>query len=71
MLNNNHLPVQGTKRTNVTPVQMNRVEVTVCVVSEEHGTLHTGDDGSSSNVDGQMHGRVNGLRSDDDVERGV
>ena len=44
----------------------------MCIVSEEHGTLHMRGDGSSSNIDEQQtHGRANGLRSDDDVERGV
>jgi len=70
ILHNNDLPVQETKQINVTPVQMNRMEVAVCIVSEEHGTLHTGDDGSSRNIDEQMHGKANGLRFDD-VERGV
>jgi len=71
ILHNNGLPVQGTKQINVPPVQMNRMEVAVSIISEEHGALHTRGDGSSSNIDEQMHGKANGFRSDDDVERGV
>ena len=51
ILRNNNVPVRGTKQINVPPAQMNRMEVAVCIVSEEHGTLRTRDDGSSSNID--------------------
>jgi len=71
MLHNSNLPDQGTKQINATPVHMDRMEVAVRIVSEGHGTLHTRDDSSSSNIDEQMHGKPNGLRFDDDVERGV
>jgi len=71
MLHNNNLPVQGTKHISATPVQMNRMEVAVCIVSEAHVTLHTRGDGSSSNIEEQTHEKPNGLRSDDDVERGM
>jgi hypothetical protein len=71
MLHNSNVPAQGTKQINATPVQMDRMEVAVRIVSEEHGTLHTRDDSSSSNIDEQIHGKPNGLRFDYDVERGV
>jgi hypothetical protein len=50
---------------------MDQMEVAVRIISEEHGTLDARDDGSSSNVDEQMPGKLIGLRFDDDVERGV
>jgi len=56
---------------NSTPVQMDQMEVAVHIVSGEHGTLHARDDGSCSNIDGQTHGKPNGLQFDEDVERGV
>ena len=71
ILHNSNLPAQGTKQINATPVQMDRMEVAVRIVSEGHGTLHSRDDSSSSNIGDQMHGKANGLRFDDDVERGV
>jgi len=64
-------PVQGSKQMNSAPVQMDQMEVAVRMVSEEHGTMHARDDGSSSNIDEQVHGKPNGLRFDDDIERGV
>ena len=64
-------PVQGSKQVNSTPVQMDRLEVAVRMVSEDNGTMHARDDGSSSNIDEQVHEKPNGLRFDDDVERGV
>ena len=67
ILRNKDFPVQ----VNATPVQMDRLGVTVRIVSEEHGTLHTRDSGSSGNIDEQMHGKPNGLRVGDDVERGM
>ena len=70
MLHNSNVPVQGTKQINATPVQMDRMEVAVRIVSEEHATLHTRDDSSSSNIDEQIHGKPNELRFDYDVERG-
>ena len=71
MLHNSNLQFQGTKQIHATPVSMDRIEVAVPTVSEEHGALHTRDDGSSSNGDEQMRGKPNGLRFDDDIERGV
>jgi hypothetical protein len=76
MFHNNGLPpVQGSKQVDAesTPVQMDQLEVAVRMVSEEHGTMHARDDGSSSNIilDEQVLGKPIGLRFDDDVERGV
>ena len=71
MPHNSNLPVQGTKQINAAPVSMDRMEVAVHMVSEGHGILHTRDDGSFSSADGQMHGKPNGLRFDDDVARRV
>jgi len=71
ILHNSGFPAQGTEYINATPVQMDRMGVTMRIVSEEHGTLHMRGDGSFSDIDEHVRGKPNGLRFNDNVERGV
>ena len=50
---------------------MDRMEVAVHVVSEQHGTPRIKDDNSSISTNGHMHEKPNGLNRDDDVGRRV
>ena len=67
---NRHLPVQEARRTNATSVPSDRMEVAVHIVSELYETQQTRED-SSIGTDEQMHEKLKGLGSYDDVERGM
>ena len=56
---------------NMAPIPMDRMEVTVHIVSEQHGTAKAMDDSSCIRAEEQMHGESNESSSDDDVERGL
>ena len=70
-LQNNSLPTPEFKRSNATSIPMDRMEVAVHVVSEQHGTPRMKDYDSSISTNEQMHEKANGLNGDDDVGRGV
>jgi hypothetical protein len=70
-LRNNSLPTPEFKRSNATSIPMDRMEVAVHVVSEQHGTPRMKDDNLSISTNEQMHEKPNGLNRDDDVGRRV
>ena len=64
LVQNSSPPVQRTERLNAGSTQMNRMDVVVHTVSEQHGILRVRDDDSCTITDGQMHGIPNGLSCD-------
>jgi len=62
---------QEAKHMKMAPTPMDRMEVTVHIVSEQHRTPQVMDDSSRNRAGEQVHGESNELSSDDDVERGL
>jgi len=54
-----------------TSIPMDRVEVTVHIVSEQHVAPQIRDDVSSIRTRDQIHEKSNGMSYDRDMERGV
>jgi len=55
----------------VTPTSMDRIEVTVHIVSEQYVTPQIRDDELSVSTGEEIHGKSNGMNYDKDMERGV
>jgi len=70
-LQNSNLEFQGAKHMNIAPIPIDRMEVTVHIVSEQHGTPPVMDDSSSIRAGERMHRESNESSSDDDLERGL
>ena len=63
-LQNSGPPIQGAQRINDGSIPINRIEVVVHTVSEQHGTLQTREDDSCISTDEQIHVIPNGLSCD-------
>ena len=70
-LQNSNTVFQVTKRMNTTSIPVDRMEVTVHIVSEQHVTPQMMNDGSSIRVGEKVHRVANELSCDVDVERGL
>ena len=70
-LQNNNPVFLETKRMNMTSISVDRMEVTVHIVSEQHGTPQLMDDRSSIRTGERMDRESNELGSDVDAERGL
>ncbi len=70
-LQNNIFTVPEIKLVNATSIPVDRMNVTVPVVFEQHGTPRVGSDDSSISTNEQMHEKPNRSSRGDDVERSV
>ena len=63
--------VHGSRRMVATLVPMDRVEVSVHIVSEQYVTPYIRDDDSGISTGDEIHEKSNGMSYDKDAERGV